>query len=156
MDNELMDQALKIFQVRAESGNWGALSAEQEMVVAMQAKFDAIKDVRLKLDLRSKKKKAKGDGDKKFKKKTRDNDAYYEWKNTNPNNMQTMKKFRKEYHWCKYHNQGQGMWVLHKPENCKNKAADEASGGSSPDSSNAMVNRAVAEIQDSDSDEESE
>ena len=48
------------------------------------------------------------------------------------------------------------MWVLHKTENCKNKAAEEAGREASSDSSDNMVNRAVVEIQDSDSDEDSE
>lgn len=50
---------------------------------------------------------------------------------------------------------GQGMWVLHKPENCNNKAAEEAANDTT--TAESMANRAIADIQDeSESEDESE
>ena len=130
------------------------MSAEQEMIVAMQAKFDSIKDTRLKLDTGEKKKKKK---QKVLKKKNAgENDRDYAWKNTNAENKGTVMKFGKKYYWCVHHNQGQGMWVLHKPDNCNNKATDETTESESATTDNAMANRAVAEMEASDSDEDSE
>ena len=155
-DTQLMDQALKIYQVRVESGAWGALSAEQEMIVAMQAKFDEIKDNRLKLDTSTKSKKKKGKDYKKDKTSRAGDEANWAWKNKNNSNLPTLNKLGKKYYWCKHHNQGQGMWVLHKPENCKNKVEDDATESGETLATDAVANRAIAELEDSDSDQESE
>jgi hypothetical protein len=83
-DTQLMDQALKAFQVCVERGVWGSLSTEQEMIVAMQAKFDEIKDSCLKLDQptkkKDKKKKPKKRSDQGTTPPTTDNESKYAWK----------------------------------------------------------------------------
>ena len=56
-DSSLMAKAMTAYQVRVESNTWGALSADREMIVAMQAKVDELKDARLKVDTRSRDKK---------------------------------------------------------------------------------------------------
>ena len=49
------------------------------------------------------------------------------WKLENLEKEKKLKKQDKTYYWCKYHNNDKGMWVLHKPKQCRNKPI---SGGS--------------------------
>ena len=54
---------------------------------------------------------------------------YPDWQFKNEGNKQSLKKTIKlkgvdtevTYYWCKHHNKDQGMWVRHKPRECKNK-----------------------------------
>jgi len=34
-------------------------------------------------------------------------------------------KGEKTYHWCLHHNDGKGMWVIHTPNDCKNKGKEK-------------------------------
>ena len=127
-----MSQALLAYQVRRNYGKWGALSAEQELIVALQAQVDSIKDPRLKLDNALKKKANKR------KKKVPNQAAEVlereqagrerrpsrgdRWQDKNPQGQSVMTKNGTKYRWCKHHNQGKGMWVTHKLEDCRNRA----------------------------------
>jgi len=81
------------------------------------------------------------------------------WKTKNPSNKATEEKFGKTYHWCKHHNQGKGMWVLHKLEDCKNRQNDMASGNQEatpPSTPAGLAHQALVEENDEDSDSDVE
>ena len=153
-DVQLMSQALIAYQVRVEAGIWGALSPEQEMLVALQAKIDgsALKDSHLKLDptKRKKKKKKKRENDKdgdKEKKKVR-------WQDVNKDGKTTLVRNGITYRWCKYHNQGKGMWVTHALEKCRNRPGADSEDTPAEDDANAQAMQAVAKIEGDESDDD--
>jgi hypothetical protein len=39
-------------------------------------------------------------------------------------------KDKKTYYWCPNHNENKGMWVIHKPTDCKARKPDPNSGAS--------------------------
>ena len=43
----------------------------------------------------------------------------------NPGQAQKKKKYGKKYHWCKFHNDGNGQWVIHHPKDCRNNPANK-------------------------------
>ena len=50
------------------------------------------------------------------------------WKLENKDGNQTLEQSGKTYYWCMRHNNNKGMWVLHKPHqcrNCPNKSEEE-------------------------------
>jgi hypothetical protein len=158
-DEQLMSHALIAYQVREEAGIWGNLSHEQELIVAMQAQLSGIKDKRLKLDTKSSKTKGKG-------KKKQGNKTLTEyqqlnpWKYKNTNHATTKVYNSKTYYWCKYHNNGNGMWVEHQLHECRNRERDE-SGATPPTpsanntaSAETQAHAAIAEIQDDSENEE--
>jgi hypothetical protein len=68
--DQLMTKAHTAYQVEKERGNWGALSEDQQMIVAMQSELKQLKDAKLKLNTTSKKgNKDKGKGKSKGKSK---------------------------------------------------------------------------------------
>ena len=127
----------------------------------MKAQLEELSDTRLRLNTKGNgktkdlKKKIK-DLANELKKKTRkkgtksSNEAKYAWKNKNPGEKSKMNKDGKTYYWCTNHNQGAGMWVLHKPEDCRNR--DDSEETDNNESVN-MANRGIAEMESSDDDE---
>ena len=154
-DDDLMSQALVAYQVRFESKVWGALSHEQEMIVAMQAKIDGLKDSRLKVDTRSKKKKERKANIPGPEKKKYESDKF-DWKNKNARNLKTMAKSGTTYYWCKHHNHGDGMWVTHKLADCRNKARDDRANTNEGEDEDTMANAAIAAMDDDNSSDEDE
>ena len=159
-DEQLMSQALVAYQVRKEAGIWGNLSQEQELIVAMQAELSGIKDKRLKLDTKSNKTKGKGKGKGKKKQGERTRSEYQRlnpWKYKNTNNATTKVHDSKTYYWCKYHNNGDGMWVEHQLSECRNRERDEAnSPGTDPTSAETQAHAAIAAIQEESEEEDSD
>jgi hypothetical protein len=126
--DQLMTKAHTAYQVEKERGNWGALSEDQQMIVAMQSELKQLKDAKLKLNTNSKKGnidkgkgkgKSKGKDDQKKDAKKQDDS----WKTISPTGPgpHTKQHSGRTYYWCKNHRQGKGKWVLHKLEECKNK-----------------------------------
>ena len=158
-DVELMSQALVAFKVRYESQQWGTLSQEHEMLVAMQAKLDNIHDNRLKLDTSCKKVSKNGKKGSKERGKTtktprekKKQDDGPRWQDVNAEGKATLVRSGITYNWCKHHNQGAGMWVTHKLEDCRNRIRDEEE--NSPQAP-TMARAAVAAIEADDSVSES-
>jgi hypothetical protein len=159
-DEQLMSQALVAYQVRDEAGIWGNLSHEQELIVAMQAQLSGIKDKRLKLDTKTNKTKGKGKGKGKKKQGDRTLSEYQQlnpWKYKNTNQDTTKVYNSKTYYWCKYHNNGNGMWVEHQLHECRNRERDES--GTTPSAANTssaetQAHAAIAEIQDESGEED--
>ena len=128
--DELMSKALTAFQVEKDRDTWGALTEDQQMIVAMQAQIKSLKDTNPKLDVKKdgkkRKKKVKkekeGIGRKDDEKKSSKDKKKHAWKLVPPkNNEKSKKENGKTYHWCTNHNDGKGMWVLHTPAECRLK-----------------------------------
>ena len=137
--DQLMTKAITAYQVEVDKSNWGALSADQQMIVAMQTELKSLKDSNLKLDTRKKKDKGngrgkhpreKGSGKKKTGSNQRDSDPKdaYAWKLVAPQSGQpTTKQWKgKTYHFCPNHNEGKGKWVLHTLAECNNTSSVSA------------------------------
>ena len=131
---DLLDFAEEVYQEERERGTWGKKSPKEERLIALQAQIQA-------LQAEAQKAKQKpgsgsppgsqpsGDG-KPDKDPSQKKHHYGDWQFQNPNNEKTKKATVKDkngvpkeklYHWCKNHNHGKGMWVIHKPSDCKNK-----------------------------------
>ena len=86
--DELMSKALTAFQVEKDRDTWGALTEDQQMIVAMQAQIKSLKDTNLKIDVkkdgRKRKKKVKkekeGIGRKDDEKKSSKDKKKHAWK----------------------------------------------------------------------------
>jgi hypothetical protein len=121
-----MTKALTAFQVEKERGSWGALSEDQQKIVAMQSELKSLKDKNLKVDTTRKKKQErnKRNGPNKNKRgQERGGHKSYEWKDKEPKagSPHTIKRDGKTYYWCPNH--GEGKWVLHKLSECQNKTS---------------------------------
>lgn len=155
----LMAKALTAYQVRSEAGKWGVLSEEQQMIVAMKAELKTLKDSRLQLDPNKKKKgnrkkkqkQKNGDKEKQKEKDDDEGDKKWAWKNVPPKgNQSNSKKFEgKTYYWCIHHNKGNGMWTLHKPEDCKSKPKG-TEGDDSTSNDQVQASAAMAALESSD------
>ena len=154
-DETLMVEAHTAYKVRKEKGIWGKLSPDQELIVAMKAQLEELSDKRLKVntksgdsdktkDLKKKLKNLQKEIKKKNKSKGSENkEDKWAWKNKNTDNKKKLSKNGKTYYWCPYHNDGKGMWVLHKPDNCNLKPE----GQDDDDEPSNVANRAIAEME---------
>ena len=165
-----MAKARTAYQVAIDNEKWGALSEERQAIIAMKAELSQLKDGKLKVDTSKKQKKGKknddkskdkaGKGAKKEKKKHKETD--WKLKGPKPGEPKTKVVNGKTYNWCPYHNDNKGKWVIHKvsectfnPQNATNAQANQASAeaASSPNTTFAAANMAVAAL-DSSSDDE--
>ena len=155
----LLSKAGTYYKVKKQNNTWGELSKEEEELISMKSLM--IKDKHLQVDDESKirkKKKASsrpygnGQGD--------NNNKIPKWKLENPKNKSKINKNDKTYFWCKNHNNDKGMWVLHSPDQCRNKAKSNTptSETESCENNEEKVMKATVEEQDdsSCSSEESE
>ena len=125
--DELMTKALTAYQVEKEKGAWGALSDEQQQLIAMQSEIKELKDTKLKLQKQGGKNNS--NKNKKIKKKEKKSEVdKYAWKDKPPKDgaPNTRQWGGKTYHWCLNHNAGKGKWVLHKPSECKLRPGNSA------------------------------
>ena len=156
-DEMLMADAYAAYRVRVERGIWGALNREQETMVAIQAQIDKLKDGRLKVNTKTKttktKRKKEVEKDSK-KKKSKKETSRPGWKDKNPDGKATLTKNNKTYYWCKYHNQGKGMWVVHKPSECRNKPSGDDDESNEQGDGSSEVNRALVTIQESEGEDD--
>ena len=166
---ELMAKARTAYQVAVDNEKWGALSEEQQSIIAMKAELSQLKDKNLKLDTKKSPKKKgkkkdenKSDDKKEQKKKSKSTD----WKLVKPRSGKPHTKVvdGKTYHWCPYHNDGKGKWVIHNVSECRNNpnfsgdaqahqaAAQSSSSASSPHTTfvDATAAAAVAALDSSD------
>lgn len=129
---ELMAKARTAYQVALDNENWGALSEEQQSIIAMKAELTELKDKNLKLAVG----RTKGDKTKKKKKLSkRDNESNdapvkpTDWKLKPPkdNEPQSKQVNSKTYNWCPFHNDNKGKWVIHKLEDCNLNPANLSS-----------------------------
>ena len=114
-----MQLALDKFEVRKDKGVWGQLSEEQAKIVAMKVQLEKATPKQTKNSNPKKKETKKELSNKKEKR----DDA---WKiiKPKPGEACTKQVKNKTYHWSKNHKE-EGMWVIHGPEDCKNKPRQE-------------------------------
>ena len=114
-----MQLAQDKFEAHKEKRVWGQLSEEQAEIVAIKVQLEKATPKQMKS---SNPKKREMKKDLSNKKEKRD-DA---WKiiKPKPGEASTKQVRNKMYHWCKTHKE-EGMWVIHRPEDCKNKPKQE-------------------------------
>ena len=120
-----MNLADTMYKARFQMKEWALLSAEQEEIVALNAKITQLEQAN--------KPKPKTKEDNKSKGKHKDyksNDCNWmkekpmgkeKTENNHPYNILEKKK----YYWCLHHNDEQGQWVQHQPDECHNKPSKE-------------------------------
>jgi hypothetical protein len=151
--DRLMQLALNKFTNLQRDGKWGALSADQERIVALSAQVKKINDSNLKLTKAiakagSSKSTTKSQQDKNSDKTRRTSKLSfkqrqkekYAWKLVAPKDNAPKKTVNghqyffkkvnnKEYYWCTYHSPP--CWVLHEPEGegengCRNRQQQQS------------------------------
>ena len=147
---ELMTKALTAYQVEKEKGAWGALSDEQQQLIAMQSEIKQLKDSKLKLQKKGSKKESTKSSNKNKqskKKESKSEDSKYAWKDKGPKaGAPTTRQWNnKTYHWCLNHNGGKGKWVLHKPSEC-NLNAGSTSGSTQHQAAAATADEADSSV----------
>ena len=104
---------------------WALLSTEQEEIVALNAKITQLEQAN------KSKRKTKDENKSKVKEKD-DKTSNHNWvkekptakektENSHPNKIDGKKK----YYWCLHHNNKQGQWVRHHPDECRDKPNKE-------------------------------
>lgn len=130
----------------------------------MKAQLEELSDKRLKVnttpsnsdrtkEIKKKLKYLQNELKKKKKKGSDNNEGKWAWKNKNSDHKKKMSKNGKTYYWCPFHNNGAGMWVLHKPDECMNRSESQEADEDEPSS---MANRAIAEMENDSADDASE
>jgi hypothetical protein len=176
-----MQLALNKFTNLTRSKQWGALSPEQEKIVALTAEVKTIKDTNLKLSKaiiqasnkggsnKTNKGTSKGKGrEKKGKGKKPKIDKKHEWKTIPPKDDDPKKEVNghtyhfkavdgRTYYWCQYHT----AWVLHEPDGdgkqgCRLRKHQESDGEKPKRNNNSFVSALTTileEIQDEEDDD---
>ncbi len=147
----LMDLAHNKYATLVESGRWKQQTADQKKIVALTAQVAKFKKQALshktpKYNGNDDKKKKKGDIKKKKKK------AIPKWKLENKNNLKSTTHNEKTYYWCPNHNEGKGMWTLHKPEDCEQNKDKEKQTSKSSEPKLQVKGMAAALSDDEDDD----
>ena len=115
MATRLMQLAQDKFEACEEKGIWGQLSEEQAEIVAMNAQLEKATPRQMKDGKPKKKAMGKESSDKGEKR-----DDVWKTIKPKPGEASTKQVKNKTYHWCKNHKE-EGMWVIHRPEDCRNK-----------------------------------
>ena len=160
---DLMTRAENKYEARLldEENVWGKPTEEQEKIVAMSAEINSLKkerggttgkNTKTKSAAKSADKKQapkKATSKKPTDKKKKNNDKWA-WKNKAPKETDAkerdafVKHFEnKKYFWCTNHNNGEGMWTHHHPNECES--------GSGADKAAPNANLAAFDTMDSDS-----
>jgi len=126
---ELMEIGEAKYESLVKQGIWGKRTPQEEQILALQTQLKALQSQQHKGNKPSPSKDTGKDNSEEPKKKKYQDKAPPEWKLENPDNKSILKKTIKfkgkeeevTYHWCKHHRHGKGMWVRHKPKDCKLK-----------------------------------
>ena len=122
---ELMNLVDTMCKARVQMNELALLSAEQEEIVVLNAKITQLEQAN--------KPKCKTKEDNKSKGKEKDNKSNdRNWMKEKPmgkekteNNHPYKIIGKKKYYWCLHHNDEQGQWVKHQPDECHNKTNKE-------------------------------
>ena len=115
----LMQLAQDKFAAHEEKGVWGQLSEEQAEIVAMKTQLEKATPKQTKNNNPKTKETKKDSSDKKERR-----DGAWKIIKPKPGEAYTKQVKNKMYHWCKNHKE-EGMWVIHHPEDCRNKPRQE-------------------------------
>lgn len=129
----LLEKGQNKYESLVAEGVWGKRTPQEEQIFALQAQVKALAGRQAikspggtnKPPSNTQQGTAQPEGNNNKKKKR----TYEDWQFKNTDNKSTVKKtitIKGEsqeviYYWCKHHVGGKGMWVRHKPENCKMK-----------------------------------
>ena len=122
---EWMNLADTMYKARVQMNKWALLSSEQEEIVALNAKIAQLEQAN--------KPKCKTKEESKGKMKEKDNQTNdHNWMKDKPTGEEKAEDShpckivdKKKYYWCLHHNNEQGQWVRHHPDECRNYPSKE-------------------------------
>ena len=122
---ELMNLADTMYKARVQMNEWALLSTEQEEIVALNAKITQLEQAN--------KSKHKTKEENKSKVKEKDNKTNdCNWMKETPTGKEKTENShpykivgKKKYYWSLHHNNKQGQWVQHQPDECCNNPNKE-------------------------------
>lgn len=151
--DSLMDLAESLFNIYVEDKSWMQHINHEEQIVALQAE---IKSLKAKSSSNNRTNSSRGKGGKGNASRNRrsnnksekcddddNSEKKWSWKTKAPSSKESKERVHegKTYYWCKNHRQGNGLWVLHKPVDCRNasnsKTNNEKRGDKDRDSSSS-------------------
>ncbi len=123
------------YQELVKKKTWGKKTLQEEQLLALQAKVDQLESSKSKVKLPSNDGNPTSSDTPNPKKKNKKKIAYEDWQFKPIEGKSTITKERVyngekkqvTYYWCPHHGNGKGMWVRHKPSECKN--ANKNAGG---------------------------
>jgi len=120
---QLMQMAVHKYADLRKNGTWAQPSTDQEKIIALDAEVAKLHQVIKKPLIKNKDKEKGGKKKEATTKKKKPVCKEDEWKYVAPvtGAALTKNKGEQEYNWCPNHNDGKGMWVVHDPEECRNK-----------------------------------
>lgn len=115
--NELMQLASNKFKVLVDKGLWNAPTAEEEKIVALEAKIKSLSRKQTNDHSKNKTSKRKESPNKDNKQQQKKKYTKPVWKTTPPKEGERSEKDNnsRKYHWCPKHK----MWTVHSPQECK-------------------------------------
>ena len=122
---ELMNLADAMYKARVQMNEWALLSSKQKEIVALNTKIAQLEQAN--------KPKCKTKEESKGKIKEKDNTTNdCNWMKDKPTGKEKTEDShpckivdKKKYYWCLHHNNEQGQWVRHHPDECHNKPSKE-------------------------------
>ena len=155
--SRLMADALAEYNLRVsdKSCPWGALTEEQEEILLLKAEIkrvtaDSSKKKNRRVQTPTSQVQTPPSTNRDASGKTK----IPTWKFDQPTNGVSKKEHKgKTYHWCPHHYDG-GMWSLHEPKDCKNRATKEGTSASQVNANSESVTVDMAEDSDGLSEEE--
>ena len=122
---ELMKLVYTMYKARVQMNELALLSTEQEEIVALNNRITQFEQAN--------KSKHKPKEENKSKGKQKDNKTSdCNWTKEKPTGKEKTEDSRpykivgkKKYYWCLHHNNEQGQWVRHHPDECRNKTNNE-------------------------------
>ena len=152
--DKLMQMAELDYKIRFERKTWGALSEDQQKIVALNNEIKLLKATKKKKGGKSddppgnnnnKSPNSGNNGGKKSKKKKGTNDSTWEWKKVPPSEGETSKNFEgKTYFYCPKHK----AWCLHKPSECRKGATNSGENHDSSSKNKAVYESSMATIEE--------
>ena len=120
-----MNLADMMYKARVQMNEWALLSSEQEETVALNTKIAQLEQAN--------KPKCKTKEESKGKMKEKDSKTNdHTWMKDKLTGKEKTEDYhpykiidKKKYYWCLHHNNEQGQWVLHHPDECRKKPSKE-------------------------------
>jgi len=153
---EMMEIGEAKYESLVKQGVWGKRTPQEEQILALQTQLRALEAQTKQGASNSSKQSSTNDSAKKPKQQSKE-PKYEPWRFENKGNKATMKRTSKykgeqkefTYYWCKHHNQGKGMWVAHKPSECKLKDKLDKDSSSSKAKPSLVANTTILDTESS-------
>ena len=137
---ELMTNTETKYKTLLQANAWCQPSPEQAQIIALQSTITKLTAAAKKYTKTGEPKKQRGD------------QYVSAWKYENPKKAATKQSGDKTYYWCTNHKGG--MWVLHKPEDCRASRRSNNTKAADKDKKDTIAAAATADTEHSDSEQD--